>query len=237
MESGATVNRIHHVQITIPAGSEDQARDFYCGVLGLREVEKPELLKARGGLWLELAGQQIYLGIQDNHDRHGSRAHLAYEVDDIAVWRDRLEANGAVIGDSVPIPGYERFETRDPFGNRVEFIQPAITDWEPFEDGKTIGITGTEGGTVIADEQHERGGRITLERDCLRVPYAITCTIYGWAYHTRFIADEPTAKQSYAEMKTALLDVLRLLPPGDTGDVPDPEQVEQAVADFAERFP
>jgi hypothetical protein len=24
----------------------------------------------------------------------------------------------------VPIPGYDRFEFRDPFGNRVEFIRP-----------------------------------------------------------------------------------------------------------------
>ncbi len=119
-----TVRRIHHVQITIPKGAEEQARRFYCGVLGLREVEKPESLKGRGGLWLEIGDQQIHLGVQDKIDRLGSRAHIAYEVDDLQVWRARLEDRGALIGDSVPIPGYQRFETRDPFGNRVEFIQP-----------------------------------------------------------------------------------------------------------------
>jgi hypothetical protein len=35
-----------------------------------------------------------------------------------------LLAAGAQILESVPIPGYRRFEFRDPFGNRVEFIQP-----------------------------------------------------------------------------------------------------------------
>jgi catechol 2,3-dioxygenase-like lactoylglutathione lyase family enzyme len=78
-----SVIRIHHVQITIPKGAEDTARAFYCGVLGLREVEKPDSLKGRGGLWVELGGQQVHLGIQDDVDRHGSRSHIAYEVDDI----------------------------------------------------------------------------------------------------------------------------------------------------------
>jgi len=35
-----------------------------------------------------------------------------------------LKEHGIEILDSVPIPGYERFEFRDPFGNRVECIKP-----------------------------------------------------------------------------------------------------------------
>ena len=111
-----------------------------------------------------------------------------------------------------------------------------MSAWIPFEDGKTLGIKGAEGGTVIADEQHDGGARITLERDCLRAPYAITCTIYGWAYHTRFIADEPTAQQSYTEMRGALEPILALLPQSDDEDVADADQVEQAVSEFVERF-
>lgn len=119
-----SVCRIHHVQITIPTGAEDAARAFYCGVLGLPEIDKPDSLKGRGGLWVALGDQQIHIGTEDGFDRLTTKAHVAYEVDDIARWRDRLEQHGAVIGDSVPIPGCERFETRDPFGNRIEFIQP-----------------------------------------------------------------------------------------------------------------
>lgn len=118
------IERLHHANVTIPKGSEAEARAFYCGLLGLPEIEKPESLKARGGLWIELAGQQIHLGIEDGVDRARTKAHVAYQVDDVKAWRAKLEEAGIKIGDSIPIPGYDRFEFRDPFGNRIEFIQP-----------------------------------------------------------------------------------------------------------------
>ncbi len=111
-----------------------------------------------------------------------------------------------------------------------------MSEWQPFEDGKTIGIRGTEGGKVVADEQHTGGARITLEAECLRAPFAITCTIYGWGYHTRFLADEATAQQAYADMKAALLDIVALLPQDDDDIPANADQIEQAVTDFAERF-
>jgi hypothetical protein len=112
-----------------------------------------------------------------------------------------------------------------------------MTVWLPFEDGETLGIKGTEGGTVIEDEGHARGARITLESKCLRAPFAITCTIYGWAYHTRFLADEATAKQAYDDMKVALLDILDLLPQTEDDEPADAEAVEDALQVFTERFP
>ena len=39
---------LHHVQLTIPEGSEAQAREFYGGVLGMVELDKPPVLEARG---------------------------------------------------------------------------------------------------------------------------------------------------------------------------------------------
>ena len=44
---------LHHVQIACPAGSEDQLRGFYGGVLGLPEVPKPPALAVRGGVWFQ----------------------------------------------------------------------------------------------------------------------------------------------------------------------------------------
>lgn len=235
------IRRINHVQITIPKGTEDAARDFYCRVLGLPEIAKPDSLAGRGGFWVGIGDQQIHVGTEDGFDRLTTKAHIAYEVDDITFWRERVQSGGAQIADSVPIPGFERFEARDPFGNRIEFIQPLLenpaTNWTPFEDGNTIGIRGTEGGKIIADEQHSGGARITLESACLRAPFAITCTIYGWAYHTRFLADEATALDAYAEMKAALGDIVALLPQDDDDIPANADQIEQAVTDFAERFP
>ena len=118
------IRRIHHAQITVPKGAEQEARHFYCGVLALCETEKPESLQGRGGFWLQVGDLQIHVGSEDGVERVRTKAHLAYEVDDIHYWKARLREHGIDTGDSVPIPGFERFEIRDPFGNRVEFIQP-----------------------------------------------------------------------------------------------------------------
>ena len=41
------IQRIHHAQITVSSGAESEAREFYCGVLGLPEISKPEALAGR----------------------------------------------------------------------------------------------------------------------------------------------------------------------------------------------
>ncbi|GCE11848.1 VOC family protein [Tengunoibacter tsumagoiensis] len=119
----STIRGIHHVQITIPRGSEELARTFYCELLGLQEVEKPVSLQGRGGFWLQSGSQQIHVGTEDGVERLATKAHIAYAVDDIETWKQRLAEQGFAILDGIPIPGYTRFETRDPFGNRMEFIQ------------------------------------------------------------------------------------------------------------------
>ena len=115
---------LHHAQITIPVGAEEKARDFYCRVLGLKEVEKPRGLQGRGGFWVQAGDRQVHVGTEDGFDRLTTKAHLAYQVTDVAHWRRVMEANGVRPLESVPIEGFERFEARDPFGNRIEFIQP-----------------------------------------------------------------------------------------------------------------
>jgi catechol 2,3-dioxygenase-like lactoylglutathione lyase family enzyme len=114
---------LHHAQITIPRGAEEQAREFYCGVLGLTEIEKPASLRARGGFWLQVGDREVHVGTEDGVDRHKTKAHLAYQVTDLAGWRKKLAEHGISVLESIPIPGYDRFEFRDPFGNRVEMIE------------------------------------------------------------------------------------------------------------------
>lgn len=114
---------VHHAQITIPVGQEDQARLFYCGVLGLTEIEKPEALKGRGGFWLDVDGFQVHVGVEDIPGRKPSKAHVAYLVSDLDSWRQKLIEHNIEILDGIPIPNYRRFEFRDPFGNRVEFLE------------------------------------------------------------------------------------------------------------------
>lgn len=114
---------LHHVQITVPKGTEEEAKGFYCGVLGLEETEKPESLKGRGGFWLQLGSHQVHIGTEDGFNRLSTKAHLAYEVHDVTQWKKELMEHHIEIIDSVPIPGFNRFEFRDPFGNRVEMIE------------------------------------------------------------------------------------------------------------------
>ena len=116
---------VQHVQITIPTGAETEARRFYCDFLGLKEAPKPESLAGRGGFWLDVGAFQIHVGTEDGFDRTRTKAHIAYEVENLSDWREKLKTNGVEIIEGVPIPNFSRFEFRDPFGNRVEFLEKA----------------------------------------------------------------------------------------------------------------
>jgi catechol 2,3-dioxygenase-like lactoylglutathione lyase family enzyme len=119
-----SVLAVHHVAIGIPEGVELEARKFYCDLLGLEEVEKPESLKDRGGFWLEVGGVQVHLQI-DEPDRGRSRRHFGLVVDDARALRSRLAKAGYPLRDDVNIPGYSRFFVGDPWGNQIELLSPA----------------------------------------------------------------------------------------------------------------
>ena len=117
------IRGIHHVQLTVPSGAEEEARRFYCRLLGLPEIQKPASLTGRGGLWLQVGDRQVHIGVEDGVNRYGTKAHIAYEVCDLEGWKRKVAALGIEVIESIPLPGHDRFEFRDPFGNRVEFIQ------------------------------------------------------------------------------------------------------------------
>lgn len=116
-----TLIRLDHIQLTAPVGTEVAIRQFYGGVLGLREIEKPEALKPNGGVWFEAAGIQIHIGVEEGQSP--SKRHPAFEVDDLAAARAHLLAHGIPIKDDTRIPGVERFSLTDPFGNRIELLE------------------------------------------------------------------------------------------------------------------
>jgi catechol 2,3-dioxygenase-like lactoylglutathione lyase family enzyme len=115
--------QLDHVQLSAPRGTEDQARLFYGDLLGLTEIPKPDTLAGRGGVWFQVGDRQIHIGVEDGQDNAASRRHIALLVDDLAATRARLEAAGYTTAEDLPLPGYIRFYTRDPFGNRTEFMQ------------------------------------------------------------------------------------------------------------------
>ena len=116
--------RLDHVQLAMPAGGEDEARAFYAGLLGVPEVPKPPHLAARGGCWFEVADVKVHLGV-DGDFRPARKAHPAFLVDDLAGLLERLRAAGVPIVDDEPLEGYQRAYVDDPFGNRIELMEPS----------------------------------------------------------------------------------------------------------------
>lgn len=106
----------------MPPGEEDKARRFYRDVLGFTEVEKPEILKARGGCWFEAGCAELHLGVEQ-HFRPARKAHPAFAVSDLAVLIVKLDGAGIPVRAAEPLEGTERIYIDDPFGNRIELLQ------------------------------------------------------------------------------------------------------------------
>lgn len=115
---------IHHAQLACPTGSEDTSRRFYADLLGLAEVPKPPVLAARGGCWFRGHGIELHLGVEEPFTPAG-KAHPGLLWPDLDGLAARLAAAGHPVTWSDELPGYRRFHTRDPHGNRLEFLTPA----------------------------------------------------------------------------------------------------------------
>lgn len=118
---------IEHVQLAMPAGGEADAQAFYEGLLGLPRVPKPPHLEVRGGCWFESdsgpSAVKIHLGVEDPF-RPAHKAHPALHVQDLPALVERLRGAGVAVRDDEPLEGYERVYVDDPFGNRLELLEP-----------------------------------------------------------------------------------------------------------------
>jgi len=118
------IEGLDHVQVAAPRESEGAMRRFYGEILGLPEIPKPETLAGRGGAWFQLGRQQLHIGVEDGF-APARKAHPAFLVSNLAALRRQIEQAGVAIEEDAPLPGYVRFYCMDPFGNRLEFLQPA----------------------------------------------------------------------------------------------------------------
>ncbi len=118
-----SIRALHHVQLAIPKGQEATAIAFYQGLLGLAEVPKPPILAARGGVWFERGQLQVHLGVEAQF-RPAKKAHPAFEVCGVVAMLDRLEVAGVPVTRDPNLPGFTRGYIEDPFGNRIELLEP-----------------------------------------------------------------------------------------------------------------
>jgi catechol 2,3-dioxygenase-like lactoylglutathione lyase family enzyme len=116
------VTGIDHVQVAAPAGCEAEARAFYGELLGLEELPKPDALAARGGCWFKAGVQELHVGVEEPF-APARKAHPSFVVSDLEDLAARLTQRGIEVAYDDLIPGLRRFETADPFGNRLEFRQ------------------------------------------------------------------------------------------------------------------
>lgn len=116
---------LDHVQLAMPEGEENKARSFYQGLLGLTEVEKPENLKKRGGCWFQSGDIKIHLGVEMPFTP-ATKAHPAFVVSDLNKLAEIMQQAGYRVVTDEPLVGFDRLYIDDPFGNRIEFMQPVV---------------------------------------------------------------------------------------------------------------
>lgn len=117
------IQAIDHVQLAMPPGGEASARGFYRDLLGLPEQAKPPHLAARGGCWFESETVKIHLGVEKDF-RSARKAHPALLVVDLPALKRALADAGVELVADEPLEGYDRVYVDDPFGNRLELMEP-----------------------------------------------------------------------------------------------------------------
>ena len=117
------IEGIEHIQLAMPAGQEDVARRFYSGLLGIPEVAKPLELQKRGGAWFENGRLKVHLGV-DPDFRPARKAHPGLLVRDLRTLVRKLRAAGIQVTEDGSLSGFDRVYIADPFGNRIELLEP-----------------------------------------------------------------------------------------------------------------
>lgn len=114
--------KIDHIQLAAPKGGEEAAREFFSGILGLTEVDKPEELKKRGGVWFEFGTFQLHIGVEEPFSP-AKKAHPAFVVENIEELKLHLKGKNVVFKEDDNLPGANRIFLEDPFGNRLELLE------------------------------------------------------------------------------------------------------------------
>jgi len=113
--------RADHIHICVPPEQLEEAKQFYTGILGLEQIERPDRIFGNAGYWFSIGDIQLHIGVEPALAR--SIRHTAFEVADIAAARACLVKNNVEIVEEPILPGRTRFAFIDPFGNRMELLQ------------------------------------------------------------------------------------------------------------------
>lgn len=121
----ATIQRIQHTSVPMPANGHDQARQFYGDALGMKEVSPPADLQNLSLIWFLAgdSGQEIHCFAIDDLEPNPTGQHVCLQVDDLPAFLERLNERGVTIEETQVIRNRPRCFVNDPFGNRIEVTQ------------------------------------------------------------------------------------------------------------------
>ena len=88
----------------------------------MKEIEKPSVLRARGGCWFQCGPHQLHIGVERDF-RPAKKAHPAFAIVNLDELREALTNLGVAVAEDDNLPGERRFYAEDPWGNRLEFIE------------------------------------------------------------------------------------------------------------------
>ncbi len=111
------------------------------------------------------------------------------------------------------------------------------TNWSDYDEGFSLGTSGTDDGAIVRDEEHQSGARMTLEEEGSSAPYTLTCGIYNWMFHTRFFTNEAEAREAFDEMKDDLEEILEAMPSDERAGEEEQEDFAEELAAFIEKYP
>jgi catechol 2,3-dioxygenase-like lactoylglutathione lyase family enzyme len=126
-----TITHIDHVSVLIT--NVAAARQFYGGILGLREIPAPREFDFVA-VWYDLGGQYLHLLLKPQPDTISPR-HFCLHVRDIAAARRHFADHAVPIDETVKIAAANRFFVRDPDGNRIELLEWS-RPYTPATDGR-----------------------------------------------------------------------------------------------------
>ncbi len=106
-----------------------------------------------------------------------------------------------------------------------------MSEWQPYNNGRSIGVKGSEGGQIVRDEEHPQGARITIKQGNDYV--SVSCNISGKIDHTRFFKEMTVAEREYIIMQEELARVIGAISSAKAADI----KVWEAISGFVARFP
>lgn len=107
-----------------------------------------------------------------------------------------------------------------------------VNEWYSYDHGATIKSIGSEGGIIVLDEEHASGARITIEKDGIIAPFAITIGIYGLMFHTAFVGDTSEAEAIVEFEKAKIEEMLSLI---DMQDEASKRRIEDLMQEIASK--